>query len=266
MTTPAPVRNRIKERMAAGDVALCMASRFARTADIGMIADAAGFDGFYIDIEHSTISLDAAAAMCVAALALGVTPMARIPGHDFDMATRLLDAGALGIICPQVDTAEQATAFVAACKFPPLGHRSVAGTGPLQHFRATPLGEINMQGNDLTLCIPMLETAAGIKNAEAIAAVPGVDIILIGSNDLCTELGIPGDLRHEKIRAAYETAAAACNAHDKILGVGGVRGDHELTKSLVALGARFVIAGLDTGYLMAAAKADVAGMRKAINP
>ncbi|MGE4167848.1 MAG: aldolase/citrate lyase family protein, partial [Xanthobacteraceae bacterium] len=110
MTTPGPVRNRIKERMAAGEVALCMASRFARTADLGMIADAAGFDGFYIDMEHSPVSLDTAAAMCVAALPLGVTPMARIPGHEFDTAARLLDAGALGIICPQVETAEQAKA------------------------------------------------------------------------------------------------------------------------------------------------------------
>ena len=259
-----PISNRVKDRIGRGEVALCMASRFARTADLGMIADACGFDAFYLDIEHSSISTDTAAQICAAALPVGIAPMVRIPGHDFDLAARLLDAGALGIICPQVDTPEQAQAFVAACKFPPLGHRSVAGAGPLQSYRPTPLGEANKQGNELTLCIPMLETPLGIENADDIAAVPGIDIVLIGSNDLSAALGIPGDLKHGKIRAAFETAAMACKQHSKCLGVGGVRGDHALTAELVKLGARFIIAGLDTGYLMQAAKADVAAMRKAI--
>jgi 2-keto-3-deoxy-L-rhamnonate aldolase RhmA len=260
------VHNRIKERMSRGEVALCMASRFARTADLGIIADACGFDGIYIDIEHSSISIDAAAQMCVAALPVGITPMVRVPGHDFDLAARLLDGGALGIICPQVDTAAQAAAMVAACKFPPLGHRSVSGAGPLQGFRATPLGDVNAQGNELTLCIPMLETPEGIANAGAIAAVPGIDVLLIGSNDLSAALGIPGDLRHPKIRAAFEATAAACKKHGKHLGVGGVRGDYALTADLVKLGARFMIAGLDSGYLMKAAREDVAAIRKAITP
>ena len=134
--------------------------------------------------------------------------------------------------------------LVAACKFPPLGHRSVSGAGPLQGFRATPLGEVNSQGNELTLCIPMLETPEGIANADAIAAVPGIDVLLIGSNDLSAALGIPGDLKHPKIRAAYEATAAACKKHGKQLGIGGVRGDPRMTADLVKLGARFMIAGL----------------------
>ena len=259
-----PLRNRVKDRIANGDVALCMASRLARTADLGMIADAAGFDSFYLDIEHSAISTDTAANILVAALPLGIAPMVRIPGHDFDLAARLLDAGALGILCPQVDTAEQARAFVRATKFPPLGARSVAGAGPLQGYRATPLGEVNAQGNDLTLCLPMLETAQAIANADAIAAVDGVDILLIGSNDLSADLGIPGDLHHPRIRDAFVATAAACKAHGKVLGVGGVRGDHALCADLCRLGARFVIAGSDVGYLQQAAKADASAVRGAI--
>jgi 2-keto-3-deoxy-L-rhamnonate aldolase RhmA len=263
---PAAISNRVKDRIGHGEVALCMAVRFARTADIGMIADSCGFDSIFIDIEHAAIPVDIAAQMCAAALPLGITPLARIPGHDFDMAAQLLDAGALGIVCPQVDTAEQAKALVDACKFAPAGHRSVSGPGPLQYYRPTPLGEINAQANALTLVIPMLETAKGIANAAAIAAVPGVDILLIGSNDLSAELGIPGDLHHAKIRAAYEATAAACKKHGKCLGIGGVRGDDALMADLVKLGGRFIIAGLDRGYLMQAAKADVASIRKAIAP
>ena len=184
-----PVSNRVKERLARGETALCMATRLARTPEIAMIADACGFDAFFIDMEHSAITLDAAAAMCTAAVPVGIAPLVRVAGHAFHDATRLMDLGAMGIICPDVETGEQAQAFAAACRFPPLGARSVGGVGPLQGYRSTPLGEVNAQGNDATLLVAMLESPQGIANADAIAAVPGIDVLLIGSNDLCTRHG-----------------------------------------------------------------------------
>ena len=260
------ITNRLRTRLARGEVALCMATRLARTAEIAMIADACGFDALFVDMEHSTISLDATAQICIAALSTGVTPLVRIAGHDFDDATRLLDMGALGIVCPNVETREQAESFVRACRFPPLGERSVAGPGPLQGYRATPLGEVNAQGNAATMLIPMLESPEGIANADAIASVPGIDVLLIGSNDLCTALGIPGELKHPKIRAAYESTMLACKKHGKVLGVGGVRGDVAQVAELTKLGARFVIAGSDVQYLMMAARNEVAAIRKAVTP
>jgi len=255
--------NRMQERLARGEVVLCMATRLARTAEIGMIAESCGFDAIFIDMEHSPISLDAAAQICVAALPVGITPLVRIAGHQFEDATRLLDMGALGIICPNVSTRAEAEAFVRACRFPPLGERSVGGAGPLQGYRATPLGEVNKEGNAATTLIAMLETPEGIANVDAIAAVRGIDVLLIGSNDLCTAMGIPGELKNPKLRAAYETAAKACKAHDKHLGVGGIRADVDHVAELVKLGARFVIAASDIQYLLKAARAEVAALRKA---
>jgi 2-keto-3-deoxy-L-rhamnonate aldolase RhmA len=255
--------NRMQERLARGEVALCMATRLARTAEIAMIADSCGFDAFYIDMEHCTISLDAAAQICVAALPVGITPMVRIAGHQFEDATRLLDMGALGIVCPNVSTRAEAEAFVRACRFPPLGERSVGGPGALQGYRQTPLGEVNKQGNAATTLIAMLESPEGIANADAIASVNGIDVLLIGSNDLCTAMGIPGDLKNPKLRAAYETAAKACKAHNKHLGVGGIRADVEHVAELIRLGARFVITGSDTQYLIRLARDEVAALRKA---
>ena len=255
--------NRAQERLARGEVALCMATRLARTAEIAMIADSCGFDALFVDMEHCTISLDDAAQICVAALPVGVTPLVRIAGHHFEDATRLLDMGALGIVCPNVSTPAEAEAFARACRFPPLGERSVAGAGALQGYRATPLGGVNKQGNAATLLIPMLETPEGIANADAIAAVPGIDVLLIGSNDLCTAMGIPGELKSPKLRAAYETTAKACKAHGKHLGVGGIRADVEHVAELVKLGARFVIAASDVQYLMKSARDEVTALRKA---
>jgi 4-hydroxy-2-oxoheptanedioate aldolase len=255
--------NRMQERLARGEVALCMATRLARTAEIALIAESCGFDAFYVDMEHCTISLDDAAQICVAALPVGVTPLVRIAGHQFEDATRLLDLGALGIICPNVGSRAQAKAFARACRFPPLGERSVGGAGPLQGYRATPLAEVNRQGNATTVLIAMLETPEGIANADAIAATPGIDVLLIGSNDLCTAMGIPGELKNPKLRAAYQSAAKACKAHGKHLGVGGIRGDVEHVAELVKLGARFVIAGSDLQYLTKSAGHEVAALRKA---
>jgi 2-keto-3-deoxy-L-rhamnonate aldolase RhmA len=255
--------NRMQERLARGEVALCMGTRLARTAEIAMIAESCGFDALYVDMEHCTISLDDAAQICVAALPVGIAPLVRIAGHQFDDATRLLDMGAHGIICPNVSTRAQAEAFARACRFPPLGERSVGGAGPLQGYRATPLGEVNKEGNAATVLIAMLESPEGIANADAIAAVPGIDVLLIGSNDLCTAMGIPGELKNPKLRAAYEDAAKACTAHGKHLGVGGIRADVEHVAELIELGARFIIAGSDVQYLMKSARHDVAALRKA---
>jgi 2-keto-3-deoxy-L-rhamnonate aldolase RhmA len=137
------------------------------------------------------------------------------------------------------------------------------GANPALGYQAIALAENNTRLNHDTVVIVMLETPQGIENADAIAAVEGVDMLLIGSNDLCTEMGIPGQVKHPKIKEAYETTGAACRKHGKFLGVGGIRGDLELQSQLVELGARFIIAGNDVAYLMSAARQDVQALRKA---
>lgn len=254
-------RNPARQKLAAGELVLCMGLRQARTADIAMIAASCGFDSIYVDMEHSPVSLETTSTICIGALGAGITPLVRVPGHDLDMATRVLDGGALGVIFPQVETAAQAESMVAACRYPPQGNRSVMGAGPSLGYRPIPLGEVNATLNADTLLIVMLETAGGIASADAIAAVDGVDCLLIGSNDLSTALGIPGDLRHARVRDAFARTAAACDAHGKILGIGGVRGDLELQAELVRMGGRFIIAGSDVTYLATAARNDAMALR-----
>jgi 2-keto-3-deoxy-L-rhamnonate aldolase RhmA len=93
-----------------------------------------------------------------------------------------------------------------------------------------------------------------MNNADAIASVPGIDVLLIGSNDLYTAMGIPRETRNPKLRVAYEAVAAACRKHDKHLGIGSIRSDPEHVAELIALGARFVIAGSDAQYLLSAGR------------
>lgn len=253
--------NAVREKLAAGELVLCMGLRQARTVDVAMIAAAAGFDAVFVDMEHSPVSLETASAICAGCQGLGITPLVRVPGHAAEWISRVLDGGAQGVIVPHVDNAAQAGAMVAAARFPPLGHRSVMGTTPALAYRPLPLGEVTEALNRDTFVIVMLETPRAIECADEIGAVAGIDMLLVGSNDLCTELGIPGQLRHPKLRAAYEEVARACKRHGKALGVGGIRGDLELQGELVRLGARFIIAGSDVSYLSAAARKDVETLR-----
>jgi hypothetical protein len=129
---------------------------------------------------------------------------------------------AQGIVVPHVDTAEVAARIVSNCKYPPVGHRSVTGALPQLDFKPAPLGEATAAINAATLLILMLETPEAIDNVEAIAAVPGFDVLLVGTNDLCMEMGIPGQLDHRRVGEAFERIVAACRAHGKYAGLGGV--------------------------------------------
>jgi len=260
-TPPASFENRAKRKLQAGGLVLCMGLRQARTVDIAVVAAACGFDSFYVDMEHSPISHETASALCVAAIGLGLTPIVRVPSHLGHDATRILDGGALGLIVPHVNNRAEAEAMVQACKYPPLGHRSVSGPGPAVGYLPLPLAEVNKRGNDQTLLVLMLETPEGIANADAIAAVPGIDVLLIGSNDLCTELGVPGQLRHAKLREAHECVALACRKHGKIFGIAGLSADFELQAEFIRMGARFVMTGSEVSYLAAAARKDAERLR-----
>src|SRR5580692_12793711 len=121
--------NRAKQMLKANALVLCMGVNQLRTPNIAMAA-ACGFDALYIDLEHNPTSLETAAGICVAALGLGITPIARVSSHDPHDATRILDCGAQGVMVPHVNTAAEARAIVEACRFAPLGHRSAAGTLP----------------------------------------------------------------------------------------------------------------------------------------
>ena len=103
--------------------------------------------------------------------------------------------------------------------------------------------------NDEILTVVMLESPEAVKNAEDIAEVDGVDVLLIGTSDLSSELGIAGQMGHQKIIDAYETVAAACRKHGKVLGMGGVY-DEENASRYVGMGARFVLTGSDHNYML----------------
>jgi 4-hydroxy-2-oxoheptanedioate aldolase len=224
------------------------------------MAAACGFDAIYVDLEHTSISLETASMLCTASLGFGLLPLVRVPSHDPQYMTRAIDTGALGVIVPHVDTRVQAQHIVATCKFPPLGHRSIVGSNATTHYRPMKATEFVEFSNRNTLLAAMLETPDAIANAAEIAAVSGLDMVLIGSHDLSGEMGILGQFQHSRFGEAIATAANACRAYGKILGIAGIR-DPELLAGFVAQGVRFISAGNDAGFFMEAAQAQVNRLR-----
>jgi 4-hydroxy-2-oxoheptanedioate aldolase len=247
------LRNRVKEKLGRGEVVASMTVRLIRGIEIARIAKTAGFDSLYVDLEHASFSLDTTGQICIAALEAGITPLVRVPG--IAAVSRVLDGGALGVIAPHVQSENDARAYVAAAKFPPLGHRSAAGPLPHLHYRSFPAASVDAALNQTTLLIVQFESEQALTQAEAIAAVEGVDLVMIGSNDLLADWGLAGQYEHARLRDAYARTIAACRKHGKHVGVGGLASRPDLAAEFVRMGARYVSTGTDLGFLLAACTA-----------
>jgi 4-hydroxy-2-oxoheptanedioate aldolase len=241
------IRNPARERLERGELSLGFTVSLGRHVNIAALAKGAGFDWMFLEMEHGTLPLETAAQIGQMGLALGIAPIPRVPEGEISMATRMLDAGALGIVMPHVDTADEAREIVDRLKYPPLGHRSLGGFGP--HF-TTPVktGEATAALNKATLVVVMLETPTAIENAAAIAAVPGVDVLMIGTNDLSAEMGVPGEFGHDRVAKAYQQMIAACRAHKKWPGMAGIY-DEAIMARYIAMGAQFMLAGSDASFV-----------------
>jgi 4-hydroxy-2-oxoheptanedioate aldolase len=246
------VRNRVKEKLARDEVVASMTVRLTRSIEIAQIIATAGFDTLYVDVEHNSFSIDTTSQICIAAMAAGVTPLVRVPSNTPEYICRLLDGGALGVIAPHVRSAEDAARIVSYAKFPPFGERGAGGALPHYHYHSYPATEVNQAMNDATMVVVMMETIGALENVEAIAAVEGIDMLLIGTNDLCGELGIVGQYDHPKVFDAYARTIAACRKHGKHVGVGGLASRPDLMAEFVRQGARYVSTGTDFSFLLSA--------------
>jgi len=239
-------------RLRAGQVSVGFGVLHLRSMAVPALAKAAGYDWLFIDMEHGAFSVQEATQLCMAALPVGIAPLVRVCTDALDEGTRALDNGAQGIIVPHVDTPELARRVAAAFRFPPDGHRSwggpVASHGFLPPSHEVAQREINRE----VLIVGMIETAEAVANVDAIAATPGIDCLFIGTSDLTADMGIPGQIGHERVVAAYAAVIAACQKHGKYAGVGGVY-DEVWAPRYLRMGARFILAGSDQQFLFSAA-------------
>jgi 4-hydroxy-2-oxoheptanedioate aldolase len=190
------MKNPVKEKLARGELVASMIVRLVCGVEIVRIAKSAGFDSLYIDLEHSSLTLHAASQISIAGLDAEIPVFVRVPANTPEYISRVLDGGALGVIAPGVQSAQEARAVVAA-------------------------------------------------------ALDGIDMVLIGSNDLLADLGLAGQYDHPSLAQAYERAIAACRRGGRHVGIGGLGTRPDLVEKFVKLGARYVSTGNDLAFLLA---------------
>jgi 2-keto-3-deoxy-L-rhamnonate aldolase RhmA len=209
-----------------------------------------GFEFLWVEMEHSPITLETLRNVVLATRGLKAMPFVRVPVNELWTAKRVLDAGALGVIFPFTSTTELARQAVAACKYPPEGKR---GAGPgLAAFRwPSPDESYYSFANRNVMVITIIEDQSGVDQVEDIAAIPGIDVIFIGPNDLSWQLG-GGDGDHPKVKAAMEKIIAAAKRHNKVLG--RPAGSPEEVKKYMEQGFRFFQGPSELGLMSGGAR------------
>jgi 2-keto-3-deoxy-L-rhamnonate aldolase RhmA len=250
------VVNTAKAALEAGRVSLGVGLRIARPVEVASVMKAAGFDWLFLDLEHGTMPLDTAAQIAAAALTVGIAPLARVPKGEFTMATQLFDNGVQGIVMPHIDTISEAREVVERLRFRPLGHRTSGPLPPQLGFQILNPTEMAAALEPATLIAVLLESREAIANADSIAAIDGIDVLMIGTADLCIEMDIPAQFTHPRVATAFKTVGAACRRHNKWLGMGGIY-DEEMIRRYIGLGTRFILSGSDLSFLLSAASSRV---------
>ena len=217
-----------------------------------------GFDSLTVDMQHGVIDYQDAVTMLQAIATTPVMPLARVPWNDPARLMKILDAGAYGVICPMINTREEAEALVAACKYPPRGHRS---WGPVRAslYAGADYGD---HANEDLIVMPMIETAEALKNLDAILTVPGVDAVYVGPTDLSLALGCKPrlDQTDPPVVEAQQRIVEACKRHGVVAGIHNSTAAYALT--MVAIGYQFVTLASDSRFLAARAAEEVGVVRK----
>ncbi|RPH83306.1 MAG: aldolase [Planctomycetaceae bacterium] len=234
--------SRIKAKLSQGQPTLITCCHFVDPAVFEMVS-LLGFDGIWLDLEHHSTS-DQTAATLMRAARVGTADMVVRPAKgEFMRIGRLLEAGAQAIMYPRCESAEEAAELVRWSKFAPQGERGVDGAGPDNPYCALPMVEYLQAANAHTLLITQLESPAALDAADAIAQVPGVDVLMIGPGDLSVIAGIPYQFDHPLITDAYRRVADAARRGGKAWGT--TSGSPEHTQKLLDLGATFICHGAD---------------------
>lgn len=250
--------NHLKAKLARGESALgTLAMDMRSPAYVHLLADL-GFDSIFFDLEHGVYDLPMVADLMGITAARGVTPIVRVPEVRYGDIARALDAGAQGIMLPRIDTAEQVREAIDCIKYPPLGQRGAASVRGATRYREVLPLDLTAGMNHETLVIVQIERAAAVANLDAIASVPGVDVLLVGPYDLAIALGA-ASTSDARVVTAMDAVIAAAQRHGITSGTHA--SDPQVLKGWQAKGMHMLLAGSDLRFLQTGAKAVVDALR-----
>jgi 2-keto-3-deoxy-L-rhamnonate aldolase RhmA len=233
------------------------------TPGIGHILKAAGCDFVLFDTEHSGFGFETIKSALRYFEAAQLPTIVRVPSKEYHHIARAADMGAEGIMLPMVGNVEEARGILDCMKYTPEGRRGVALGVAHDRYMAGPVMDKLAAANRRTTFFAQIETAEGVENAEAMAAIDGVDCLWVGHFDLSCSLGIPGEFTHRKFTDAIDTVIAACRKHNKAAGrlVPDVATGVELNRA----GFDFICYSGDVWALGSAVKAGIDGIRASVS-
>jgi 2-keto-3-deoxy-L-rhamnonate aldolase RhmA len=211
--------NPVRQKLMAGETSYGVMAFEFFTPGLAPALAAAGAEFILLDMEHSGAGIDTMKAQAAFARGAGLVPMVRVPGIRYHLIAPILDAGAMGIMAPMVETPEQAENLSKWCRYRPEGVRGLAfGIAHDDYAGGEPVAKM-AAANGRTLTIALIETAKGIEAVEEILAVPGIDVGWLGHFDLTDSLGITAQFEHKRFHAAVDRFLAACERHRKPPGI-----------------------------------------------
>lgn len=251
--------NHVKHQVQSGGVSIGTFLFEFPTTGIGRIAAQAGAEFAVFDMEHTGWSIETIRMLIATTGGTTMIPLVRIPATEYHFVARALDMGAMGLMVPMVESADQARAIVAAAKYPPLGRRGAAFTIAHDDYTSGDIVEKIHSANRETLLIAQIETVAGVRNVQAIAATSGIDVLWIGHFDLSNSLGIPGQFDHPQFHEAVTQVLAACHQHGKVPGF--LASDIASGQKLLDQGFRMLAYGGDLWLYQAALREGVTALQ-----
>jgi 2-keto-3-deoxy-L-rhamnonate aldolase RhmA len=255
------IENPVRAKLLAGGTALGVMAFEFFTPGLARVLKSGGAEFVILDTEHSGAGMDTLKAAIAYARLCGLAPFVRVPGLARHLISPVLDAGALGIMVPMLETAEQAEALVSFCRYRPLGTRGLAFGMAHDDYGTGPVGQAITAANDAILTIALIETATGLANAEAIMAVPGLDLGWLGHFDLTDSLGFTGRFDDPRYAAAEARLLAAARSAGKPFGWLAANGVQ--AKAALARGFRCLCINTDIGLLRDAATREFAVAKEA---
>jgi 2-keto-3-deoxy-L-rhamnonate aldolase RhmA len=249
--------NQVKRRMGADQPVFGVVHTLSHPATAELLG-MAGCDFVLIDAEHGQGDHQAHLGCLQAVSATPAHSIVRLASDDRNAIKRILDLGAEGVMIPNVSTADQARAVVAACRYPPHGVRGFAASGVRASSYGVQAGAYLADVEAELLIVVMIETAEGVRNAAAIAAVDGVDVVQVGANDLSYDLGVPGELAHPALQTAIGEIETAVLQAGKLLGGAPTS---RSAADLIARGYRMITVGRDASFLAGAVSGALAESR-----
>jgi 2-keto-3-deoxy-L-rhamnonate aldolase RhmA len=251
--------NRTRRALAEGRAVLgTMVAEIRQPAIMQLLVNG-GFDFAIIDNEHGPFNIETIADLSRTAVALGITPIVRVPDIAYPYIAQALDAGAQGIMAPRIYTAAQTKQVVDTVKYPPVGQRGSAMNRGQTTFRGGNVIEMMEEANQESLVIIQVETAAALESIDEIVSVPGVDVAFIGPNDLSIALGVPGQTTSSVLVDAIERVMDACVRHGVTAAI--QMNDMKLALHWAEQGFRMMSYSAETGLLISAALTATASLR-----